>query len=288
MNVRPLEGLLTGPDGAFPRVTALVGAGGKTTLMYALAARMVAAGEKVICTTTTKIFPPESLPLLLTEEGEDGGCGEAAARAGRARLAGGEEAGLARTAALVAAALADAPCLVLAARRLPDSGKLGGLSPESLASLAQALPRACWIVEADGAARKPLKAPAAHEPALPLCLDCCVAVLGLDGVGRPLDEAHVHRAACVCALTGQEAGTLVTPRTLARLAVHEEGLFRTCPDSCRRLVFANKADLPGAAEAARQAFREAFGLAGKAEWAVGSAAGGWWMPLGIPPSHDLP
>lgn len=57
MNRRPLEGLLAGPDGAFPRVTALVGAGGKTTLMYALAASTVAAGEKVICTTTTKIFP---------------------------------------------------------------------------------------------------------------------------------------------------------------------------------------------------------------------------------------
>lgn len=287
MNVRPLEGLLAGPDGAFPRVTALVGAGGKTTLMYALAASMVAAGEKVICTTTTKIFPPESLPLLLTEQGEDGG-GEEAARAGLARLAGAEEAGLARSAALIAAALADAPCLVLAARRLPDSGKLEGLSPVRLAALAEALPGAHWLVEADGAARKPIKAPAAHEPALPLRLDCCVAVIGLDGVGRPLDDAHVHRAARVCALTGQMVGSMVTPRTLARLAVHEEGLFRTCPDSCRRLVFANKADLPGAAEAARQTFGEASRLAGKAEWAVGSAVGGWWSPLGIPPFHDLP
>lgn len=51
---------LAGSGGvAFPRMTALVGAGGKTTLMYALARRMADAGRRVVCTTTTKIFPPE-------------------------------------------------------------------------------------------------------------------------------------------------------------------------------------------------------------------------------------
>lgn len=286
MNRRPLEELVAGPDGAFPRMTALVGAGGKTTLMYALAARMVAAGETVICTTTTKIFPPEDLPLLLVREGEEAEDGEGAG-AGGACL-DGAEAGLGETAARIGEALARTPLLVLAARRLPGSGKLEGLSPASLASLVEALPGTRWIVEADGAARKPLKAPDAHEPVLPLRPDCCVAVLGLDGVGRPLDDAHVHRAARACALTGQMAGSMVTPRTLARLAVHENGLFRTCPDACRRLVFANKGDLPGAAEAARQACGEALRLGGGTEWAVGSAAGGWWSPLGILPAHDIP
>ena len=41
----PLEALFAGSGGvAFPRMTALVGAGGKTTLMYALARRMADAG----------------------------------------------------------------------------------------------------------------------------------------------------------------------------------------------------------------------------------------------------
>ena len=54
----PLEALFAGSGGvAFPRMTALVGAGGKTTLMYALARRMADAGRRVVCTTTTKIFP---------------------------------------------------------------------------------------------------------------------------------------------------------------------------------------------------------------------------------------
>lgn len=253
----PLEALIAGPDGAFPRMTALVGAGGKTTLMYALAERMAAAGRCVVCTTTTKIFPPEKgLPVILTDGRDGDALGEALERV----------------------------AIVVAARRfLRDVGKLEGIAPEGLAALADSLPHAHWIVEADGAARKPLKVPAPHEPVLPVRLDCCVAVLGLDAVGRPLDEAHVHRAGLACALAGQKPGSAITPETLARLVRHPEGLFRTCPPSCRRLVFANKGDLPGAVEAARAAARLAGG-----EWAAGSAAQGWCLPLGIRPFPDLP
>ena len=43
----PLEALFAGSGGvAFPRMPALVGAGGKTTLMYALARRMAEARKK--------------------------------------------------------------------------------------------------------------------------------------------------------------------------------------------------------------------------------------------------
>ena len=49
MKRRPLEALFAGSGGvAFPRMTALVGAGGKTTLMYALARRMADAGRRVV------------------------------------------------------------------------------------------------------------------------------------------------------------------------------------------------------------------------------------------------
>ena len=137
----PLEALFAGSGGvAFPRMTALVGAGGKTTLMYALARRMADAGRRVVCTTTTKIFPPEDgLPVVLLE-------------------------GAADPVAAVHDALSAAPCVVAAGRPLPDVRKLDGVSPRMLAVLSAALPAALFLVEADGAARKPLKAPAAHEP----------------------------------------------------------------------------------------------------------------------------
>lgn len=248
----PLEALFARSGGvAFPRMTALVGAGGKTTLMYALARRMADAGQRVVCTTTTKIFPPEDgLPVVLLEGATD-------------------------PVAAVHDALSAVPCVVVAGRPLPDVRKLDGISPRMLAVLSAALPDALFLVEADGAARKPLKAPAAHEPVLPEPLDCCVAAVGLDSVGQPLDDGHVHRSALVCAVAGQEPGSPVTPATLACLVEHSEGLFRNCPPGCRRLVFANKGDWPGALDAAS----EAAALSRSVAWFAGSAAQGWCVPL---------
>ena len=110
-----------------------------------------------------------------------------------------------------------------------------------------------------------------------------MAVVGLDSVGQPLDDGHVHRSALVCAAAGQEPGSPVTPATLARLVEHPEGLFR--------LVFANKGDGPGALDAAS----EAAALSRSVAWFAGSAAQGWCVPLtagaqralGMEPFRDL-
>ena len=53
-------------------IISLVGSGGKTTLMFALAHELATTGTCVITTTTTKIFPPLSsqTPLLLMDTDE--------------------------------------------------------------------------------------------------------------------------------------------------------------------------------------------------------------------------
>ena len=212
---------------------------------------MADAGRRVVCTTTTKIFPPENgLPVVLLE-------------------------GVADPVAAVHDALFAAPCVVAAGRPLPDVRKLDGVFPPGcLPCCRRRCPPPLFLVEADGAARKPLKAPAAHEPVLPEPLDCCVAVVGLDSVGQPLDDGHVHRSALVCAAAGQEPGSPVTPATLARLVEHPEGLFRNCPAGCRRLVFANKGDGPGALDAAS----EAAALSRSVAWFAGKRGSGLVRP----------
>ena len=47
-----------------PGVTAIIGSGGKTTLLYALA-RVLSADARVLVCTTTHILPPEHMPVLL-------------------------------------------------------------------------------------------------------------------------------------------------------------------------------------------------------------------------------
>ena len=49
---------------------AIVGAGGKTSLMFRLATELTAGGARVACTTTTRIFPPapDQVRLILGED----------------------------------------------------------------------------------------------------------------------------------------------------------------------------------------------------------------------------
>ncbi len=79
------------------------------------------------------------------------------------------------------------------------------------------------LVEADGAARKPLKAPAEHEPALPEGVTHVVAVAGLSALGEPLTEERVHRLERFATLAEAEPGAPVTPIMVGRVLAHPQG-----------------------------------------------------------------
>ena len=160
-----------------PGVTALTGGGGKTAAMYRLARELRREGT-VICTTTTRILPPDHLPVA------DGG-------------------------AELAAALARLGCVCAGAPA--EEGKLGapGLPVAALAALADYV-----LVEADGSRGLPLKAHLPHEPVIPDCAVQTVLLAGASGFGRPIREA-VHRPERYCALSGASPGDTATPRNLA-------------------------------------------------------------------------
>lgn len=198
-------------------IVALVGGGGKTTLLHALGKALAAEGARVLCTTSTKMALP------------------------------GPEVGM-------EVALADDPAalrmpregLLLAARPGPG-GKVHGYSPEELDRLDER-GFADWIViEADGAARRPLKAPEPYEPVVPSRTRVTVAIVGLAALGQPFSPEHVFRFDRVAALTGLKEGDPVTPEAAAVLATHANGLFQYTPEGAARLLFCNQADLPGAA-----------------------------------------
>ena len=167
-------------------VTALIGGGGKTTLMYTLAEELRRRGT-VLVTTSTHIQRPERCPLLLT--------GDAAA---------------------VTAALADGGVVCVAAESA--GGKLTAplLPFETLAALADFV-----LVEADGSKRLPLKAHAPHEPVIPPNARQTVCVVGADGFGRPIREV-CHRPERYAALCGAAEDDVVTP-ALEAAVLHAEG-----------------------------------------------------------------
>jgi len=99
-------------------------------------------------------------------------------------------------------------------------------------------------VEADGAARRPLKAPAAHEPVIPENTSIVVALAGLEVLGRPLGKEMVFRSQLAGELMQLSPGETITVPALARLLAHPAGSFKGAPATARRFIFLNKADSP--------------------------------------------
>ena len=199
---------------------ALVGGGGKTTLMFSLAEELRRSGKRVVASTTTKVWHKEALQyekVLLVED---------------------EEAWSQRKAEAL-----NSQGIVFVGRSILDSGKVEGIS----ASLADEIFRDSkvqhLIVEADGSAGHPLKAPAEHEPVIPGSATTVVAMMGLEAMSARLDEATAFRAGEVRKITGLETGGILTPGTLARIFLHPSGLFKGAPEGARRVVFLNKGDL---------------------------------------------
>lgn len=209
-------------------IVSLVGAGGKTSLIYLLGRELAMKGKQVLITTTTHMMAPlpeEASAMILSPDPEE-----------------------------ILEELRRFPRtwnpIFVASHREGEEGKIVGLPPEGVERMsAEGL--LDWIlVEADGAARRPLKAPALHEPVVPRSSLWVVGLVGLDAVGKPLDEPWVFRWEIYGRLFGLVRGAKVTPESVADLAFHPEGLFRGAPPEATKILWLNKADLPGAHAAA--------------------------------------
>jgi molybdenum cofactor cytidylyltransferase len=168
-------------------VVSLVGAGGKTTILYALAVELRRRGLSVVATSTTHMQMPvggSTTPPLVVVEEEDNWL------------------------ATVKARIAKYGSATVIASRVRDD-KLQGLDPvliDPLRSLAD-----CVVIEADGARGRSLKAPADHEPVVPEETTLSVAIVGLDVLGKTFDEKHVHRVEIVKRLARAAPASEVTP-----------------------------------------------------------------------------
>ena len=169
-----------------PGMTALIGGGGKTTLMYKLAEELSECGTVIVC-TSTKIFEPENLPMLT-----DGSKEAIAAALQRHRV-------------------------VCAGTKI-ENGKLAASSVgfQELKKLADYV-----IVEADGAHGLPLKAHAAYEPVIPNGTNKTVLVIGADAFGQPVSQI-CHRPDLFAQIAEVEAGSIVTPEIVKRMIEFEQ------------------------------------------------------------------
>ena len=122
--------------------------------------------------------------------------------------------------------------------------RLAGVDTATLAAIAELADRLGFsvLIEADGSRRKPLKAPADHEPAVPDWGNLVIVCAGLSGLGKPLDAETVHRPERFAELSGLRQGETITPEALARVLVHPQGGLKGIPAGARKAALLNQAD----------------------------------------------
>lgn len=220
--MRELVALLGLPE-AGPLMIALVGAGGKTTTMLALAREYRTLNRSVLVTTTTRIYVPAEDArdrLLLGFQSPALECGGAAGT------------------------------VTVLGEAVEDTGKLVGVAPERLDALFQNHGFDVILVEADGSRGKPLKAPAAYEPVIPSACTHVVGVIGMDAFGQPVQDNRIHRLPEFMAATGSVPGQRIDEGILTALIASPSGLFKNVPDQARRILLLNKCEATGQSDAA--------------------------------------
>lgn len=161
-------------------IIAVVGSGGKTTLIKKLASRYHSEGKTVLITTTTHMFIEED--TLLTDD----------------------------TAAIIHA-IKETGCVMAG---IPDGEKISPLSRKTFDAVC-----ACadvTLVEADGSKHLPLKYPNEKEPVIPDNTDRIIVVWGPHGLGQRVGSA-CHRPELVMDCLGIGDDTLMTREHVRKL-----------------------------------------------------------------------
>lgn len=198
------------------QLIALVGGGGKTTTMLKLAKELKEIGKRVLVTTTTAINEPEChlydrLIVLKNSSGVDQPANKGAH-------------------------------ITVLAKEVSREGKLLGLGPEEVNALFLDKEYDFVIVEADGSRGRPIKAPAEHEPVIPSCTTAVIGVIGLDAIGKRIEDETVHRPQIFAEITEGQLKAVINADKIKKLILHEEGLFKCAPEKARKFLLLNKED----------------------------------------------
>lgn len=190
----------------------LVGGGGKTTVMYELAAAWAACGRKVLALTSTHILCPA-----------DGS--------------------FAADVPAVQNLWQQRRYAVIGTQEL-STGKLTA-PPQDLYEALQ-LQADVILCEADGSRHHPCKVPAAHEPVLLPDSDIVLAVTGMDALGCPLAQV-CQRSQLAAELLGCSLDSVIDEQMLAALLLSEQGARKNVGKRAYYIVL-NKCDLLKAAQ----------------------------------------
>lgn len=248
------------------RIITLTGAGGKTTLLYALSGYL-SRTQNTLLTTTTHIVEPRDLPNAVLVTRKDAAALRAAFLSSRLAALGIPVSGLSGAAGpletTAAADAADRPASTTAASLAAADGPVLKWRAPSLSFLDEIRDIPARIVcEGDGSRRLPVKIPRQGEPVLYPGTDTVIGVIGLSCLGQPASkclfgrsapEDHAHTTGSVFSadmadnlqdyLGGalRASGGRITPDILAQIALSGQGLRKGVTTQHYHVLF-NQAD----------------------------------------------
>jgi len=206
--------------GAAAGTTCLVGAGGKKTTLYALAARL----DRAVLTATVRIpiFDREVAGVRVAED-PVAALDAVGATDGDERTGGAEP----------------FPLGLVPERERDD--RYRGYDPAVVDAIGAAH-EGPVLVKADGARTRLLKAPDEREPQIPASADRVVPVASVGAVGEPLTADTVHRPERVAAVADAALGDEITPELVGRVLAHERGGLKGIPRDATAIPLVNAVD----------------------------------------------
>ena len=192
-------------------VTAVVGAGGKKSTLYALAS--VLGRAVVTATVRIPLFDDRVKRLIVTDD------------------------------PVSAVRTNDRwPLGVVPGRDGDrDRDRYLGYEPGTIDELASDV-GAPILIKADGARTRWLKAPNDEEPQLPRSTDLVVPVASARIVGHRLDSGHVHRPERVSSIVDLSADDRIGPEDVATVLAHDRGGLKDVPNGARVVPLINMVD----------------------------------------------
>lgn len=171
-----------------------VGAGGKTTSMFALAEELKARGKRVLISTSTAIYNPENYDYRFLGDIENSFQPEKAS-------------------------------ITVFGQEVLDS-KLRGVSGDKLDMIYKREIFDFILIEADGSKKKSIKAPREGEPIIASSTTKTIGLIGLDSLGKRINEENVHRSQIFLQIVGKNPEDQIEALDIVKLVTDPKGLFK--------------------------------------------------------------
>ncbi|MBV1759287.1 MAG: putative selenium-dependent hydroxylase accessory protein YqeC [Dethiosulfatibacter sp.] len=179
-------------------VITVTGSGGKTTIISELAEQLVKTGKRVIITTTTHIYLPH-FNNAITVLGID----------------------------MLARLNPRHQVIIFAGKCINSDNKLKGFTTEEIVRIHKNPSIDFIIIEGDGSKRLPVKGYEFYEPVVPYLTDILISVIGLNAIGKIVNDESVHRISKFQKITGKTYGDVIEKQDIVKLILSSDGYFKS-------------------------------------------------------------